>query len=321
MTALWTLKMSKAVGPTTDQPRSPGARCGELLHSIGAEVYMLFDDKVAIITGGGQGLGLAYAKALLNQGARVVVSDLGTDRSGEGASQELASLAVQGLQAGAGHVIAHTGRLDHEAGCRQLVEFTIEHFGKLDVLIHNAGWVGYQAIELVEEAFLERALGISVYAPIWLSKYAWPHLKRSPSARIVLTTSDRAMYTQYAQPGLVAYAAGKMAQIGIMNALSMEGKEHHILVNAVSPVAKTRMWGVTESPEDLKPEWVAPGVLYLASPLCKDTGLILRASNGQFTATRFYENPGVNYPTNLARIPCGSVEEVANNWEKIQDKN
>ncbi len=76
--------------------------------------------------------------------------------------------------------------------------------------------------------------------------------------------------------GLVAYAAGKMAQVGIMNALSMEGQEHGILVNAISPVAKTRMWGISQPPEELKPEWVTPGVLYLASALCHDTGYILR---------------------------------------------
>ncbi|MNE41235.1 putative short-chain type dehydrogenase/reductase [compost metagenome] len=154
-------------------------------------------------------------------------------------------------------------------------------------------------------------------APIWLSKHAWPHLKRSAAPRVVLTTSDRAMYAQYAQVGLTAYAAGKMAQIGIMNALSMEGREHGILVNAVSPVAKTRMWGITQPPENLKPEWVTPGVLYLASSLCQDTGLILRASNGQFTATRFCENPGVDYPTDLAGIKCASVQEVASQWDRI----
>lgn len=124
---------------------------------------------------------------------------------------------------------------------------------------------------------------------------------------------------QCAQVGLTAYAAGKMAQIGIMNALSMEGREHGILVNAVSPVAKTRMWGITQPPENLKPQWVTPGVLYLASSLCQDSGLILRASNGQFTATRFCENPGVQYPTDLARIRCTSAQEVAQRWAQIRE--
>ncbi|MGB3434788.1 SDR family NAD(P)-dependent oxidoreductase [Achromobacter sp.] len=279
----------------------------------------LFKGKVAIVTGAGRGLGRAYAKALLERGARVVLSDLGTDRAGEGADQDLMTGAARALQTCGGQLIGHCGRLDHEAGCKQLVALAVEHFGALDILIHNAGWVGYQSIEEQDKEFLERALGINVRAPIWLSKHAWAHLKRSSAARIVLTTSDRAMYPQHAQPGLTAYAAGKMAQVGIMNALSMEGEAHGILVNAVSPVAKTRMWGVTQPPEDLKPEWVAPGVLYLASPLCRDTGVILRASNGQFTATRYSENPNSVYPKDLSRIACSTMEEIARKWPSIKE--
>ncbi|MEQ9773340.1 SDR family NAD(P)-dependent oxidoreductase [Pectobacterium jejuense] len=279
----------------------------------------IFKGKVAIVTGAAQGLGRAYVQALLDRGVRVVASDPGTDRSGEGADDSAIAEAARTLQADDGQLIAHSGRLDHEAGCKQLVELAISQFGALDILIHNAGWVGYQSVEEQEDDFLERALGINVRAPIWLCKHAWMHLKQSSSARVVLNTSDRAMYQRYAQSGLTAYAASKMAQIGIMNALSMEGEPHGILVNAVSPVAKTRMWGITQPPENLKPEWVAPGVLYLASSLCQDTGVILRASNGQFTATRFCENPGVDYPTNLARVECDSVEDIARNWQRIKE--
>ncbi len=279
----------------------------------------LFKDKVAIVTGAGRGLGNAYAKALLERGARVIVSDLGTSLTGDGADPDVMIEAIHALQADGSSFITHSGRLDNEMGCQQLAALAIEQFGALDILIHNAGWVGYQPIETLEEEFLERSLGINVRTPIWLSKHAWVHLKRSSSPRIVLTTSDRAMYQRYAQPGLTAYAAGKMAQVGIMNALSMEGKPDGILVNAISPVAKTRMWGITQPPTDLKPEWVVPGLLYLASSLCQDTGMILRASNGQFTATRFCENPGVTYPTDLARIECASVEDVAHNWQRIKE--
>ena len=196
---------------------------------------------------------------------------------------------------------------------------TIKSFGSLDILIHNAGWVGYQNIEDTEVGFIQRAIDVNILATIWMCKYAWKYLKQSSAPRIVLTTSDRAMYQQYAQSGLTAYAAGKMAQVGIMNALSMEGLEHKILVNAVSPVAKTRMWGQTGTPDNLKPEWVTPGVIYLASDACQDTGFILRASNGQFTATRFEENLGVDYPTDLARIKASSAEEVAELWESIKE--
>ena len=279
---------------------------------------MDFTGKTAIVTGGARGLGLSYARALAQGGARVVISDIGADKVGSGNDGTVAQAAAAALQAEGLDVIGHSGDLSTDDGCRQLIEATIEAFGQLDILIHNAGWVGYQNIEDLDAAFLQRAMDINLYAPLWLCKHAWPHLLQSCAPRIILTTSDRAMYAQYEQTGLVAYSSGKMAQLGIMNALGHEGSQAGIRVNAISPVAKTRMWGVTEEPDELKPEWVTPGVLFLASAQCEDTGYILRASNGQFTATRFTENPGVDYPRDLARIKAGTAQEVAAAWDSIK---
>jgi NAD(P)-dependent dehydrogenase (short-subunit alcohol dehydrogenase family) len=279
---------------------------------------MDFTGKTAVVTGGARGLGLSYARALALRGAQVVISDIGADNAGAGSDASVVQAAVEALQAEGLNVIGHGGDLSTNAGCEQLIAYAIEAFGQLDILIHNAGWVGYQNIADLDAAFLQRAMDINLYAPLWLCKHAWPHLLRSSAPRIILTTSDRAMYAQYEQTGLVAYSAGKMAQLGIMNALSHEGAEAGIKVNAISPVAKTRMWGVTEEPDELKPDWVTPGVLFLASSQCEDTGYILRASNGQFTATRFTENPGVDYPRNLARIKAGSAEAVAAAWNSIK---
>ncbi|PQZ83746.1 MULTISPECIES: SDR family NAD(P)-dependent oxidoreductase [Pseudomonas] len=279
---------------------------------------MDFTGKTAIVTGGARGLGLSYARALAQAGARVVISDIGADSAGAGSDASVAQLAAHALQSEGLTVIGHGGDLSTSEGCQQLIAHTLEAFGQLDILIHNAGWVGYQRIEDLDTLFLQRAMDINLYAPLWLCKHAWPHLLRSSAPRIILTTSDRAMYTRYEQAGLVAYSAGKMAQLGIMNALSHEGAEAGILVNAVSPVAKTRMWGVTEEPDELKPDWVTPGVVFLASAQCQDTGYILRASNGQFTATRFTENPGVDYPRNLARIKADTAQAVAAAWDSIK---
>jgi len=280
---------------------------------------MNFTGKTAIVTGAGRGLGFIYARELARLGANVVISDIGADNIGDGADTSIALDAARTLQSEGYSVVGHHGDLASEQGCRQLIETAIEAYGQLDIVIHNAGWVGYQSIEEAESSFIERALDINIYTPIWLCKHAWKYLRQSAVARVVLTSSDRAMYQQYAQPGLVAYAAGKMAQLGIMNALSMEGATDGILVNAVSPVAKTRMWGVTEEPDTLKPQWVAPGVIFLASELCQDTGYILRASNGQFTATRFAENKGVDYPVDLARVKASSAEQIAQLWDHIKE--
>ncbi|AZE66520.1 NAD(P)-dependent dehydrogenase, short-chain alcohol dehydrogenase family [Pseudomonas synxantha] len=279
---------------------------------------MNFTGKTAVVTGAGRGLGFSYAKALASLGANVVISDIGADKLGAGGDGSIAMQAAKTLSDQGFNVIGHHGDLSSEQGCEQLVATAIEAYGQLDILIHNAGWVGYQSIEEADATFIGRAVDINIYTPVWLCKHAWKYLKQSSAARVVLTSSDRAMYQQYAQPGLVAYAAGKMAQLGIMNALSMEGAQSGILVNAVSPVAKTRMWGVTGEPENLKPEWVTPGVVFLASQHCQDSAYVLRASNGQFTATRFVENPGVDYPVDLARVKATSAEQVAQLWVQIK---
>ncbi|WP_256829582.1 SDR family NAD(P)-dependent oxidoreductase [Pseudomonas sp. Pse1] len=280
---------------------------------------MNFTGKTAIVTGAGRGLGLSYARELARRGANVVISDIGADPLGAGSDTSIALQAAQMLEAEGCKVVGHHGDLSSEAGCRQLVETAIEAFGQLDILIHNAGWVGYQGIESTDAAFLGRALEINVHAPIWLCKHAWPYLRQASDARVILTTSDRAMYQQYAQAGLVAYSAGKMAQLGIMNALSMEGAADNIMVNAISPVARTRMWGETGEPQNLKPEWVVPGVIFLASPQCRHSGYILRASNGQFTATRFTEHPDVDYPVDLTRVQANSPEQIAQRWDWIRE--
>ncbi|HEX6015186.1 MAG TPA: SDR family NAD(P)-dependent oxidoreductase [Geminicoccaceae bacterium] len=244
------------------------------------------DEQVAIVTGGGRGLGLAYALLLAERGARVVLHDIGADREGLGSDPGVATAAVMAIEGAGGTAIASAVGLDARGGCRELVEAAMSRFGRLDILVHNAGWVGYQRVEEITPEFLKRAMDIHVQAPTWLAQSVFPIMARVGYGRIVLTTSDRAIYKQYAQRGLAAYAMGKMAQIGFMNILAAEGEEHGILVNAVSPVAKTRMWGVEDEPDELRPDQVAPGVLYLASPECRETGYILRASNGQFIAAR-----------------------------------
>lgn len=275
---------------------------------------MNFTHRTFLVTGAARGLGLAYARALAERGARVVITDRGADRAGCGTDPGPVERAAQALQAAGHQVLGHCAELTDEAACEALVARTVEQFGGLDGVIHNAGWVGYQPIEQVDAGFVERALAINVQAPLWLCKHAWPHLKASAAPRVVLTTSDRAMYACYAQTGLAAYAAGKMAQLGIMNALSEEGAAHGILVNAVSPVARTRMWGEEGEPDDLKPEWVVPGVVYLVSDACQVTGQVLRASNGQFVATRFEEQAGVTYPRDLRGVEAQQPEQVAQCW-------
>lgn len=269
------------------------------------------DDQVAIITGSGRGLGAAYARLLAERGARVIVHDIGVNKDGTGFDPNVAADAASRIREAGGVAFPSNVILDSRDNCRTLVETTLLKFGRLDILVHNAGWVAYQSVQELTPDFLQRATSINLEAPTWLAQVAFPIMKQQNYGRIVLTASDRAIYQQYALSGLAPYAMGKMAQIGLMNVLAVEGKEHGILVNAISPVAKTRMWNVQDQPEDLRPDQVAPGVLYLASNECQESGFILRASNGQFTAVRWIERDKVDYPLNLAAYECSTAEDLA----------
>ena len=230
------------------------------------------DDRVAIVTGAGRGLGFAYAKLLAQRGARVVIQDVGADTDGVGCDPSVAEAAAERLRAQDLQVYSASDSIESRPGCGALIKATLSAHGRLDILIHNAGWVGYQAIEELEPGFLARMMVLGVETPLWLAQSAWPTMKAQGYGRILLTTSCRALYPQYAQRGLAAYAAAKMATIGVANALAHEGGPHGILVNAISPVAKTRMWGVDGEPDELRPDAVAPGAAFLVSEACRFSG-------------------------------------------------
>lgn len=274
-------------------------------------------DQVAVITGGGRGLGAAYAHLLATRGARVVVHDTGVNKDGTGFDPSVAADAASRIREAGGVAFPSSEILDGRDNCQTLVQTTLERFGRLDILIHNAGWVAYQSVQELTPDFLQRAISINLEAPIWLAQAAFPVMKQQNYGRIVLTASDRAIYQQYALNGLAPYAMGKMAQIGLMNVLAVEGKEYGIVVNVISPVAKTRMWNIQDEPEDLRSDQVAPGVLYLASPECRESGFILRASNGQFTAARWIERNDVDYPLDLGAVEVSTAEDLATRWQEI----
>ena len=277
-----------------------------------------FTDQVVLVTGAARGLGLAYARALAERGALVLVQDAGADASGLGEDPRVAEDAAALLRSEGLDALAVTGSIASRAACHELVERAVAVRGRLDGLIHNAGWVAYETIEedLREESF-DRMIAIAVGASLWLAQAAWPSMKAARYGHIVLTTSNRALYPQYVQEGLSAYAAAKMAAVGIVNVLAAEGASHGIVVNALSPVAKTRMWGVEGEPDELRPSEVVPGAVFLASDACVEGGWILRASNGQFHATRACEAHGVAYPRDLCAVKAATADEVESSWLRM----
>lgn len=276
-----------------------------------------FSGQVALVTGAGRGLGFAYAKALAARGATVIIQDSGTGSDGVGSDPAIAADAAATLVAMGARAFAQFGPIATRDDCQALIADIVRSHGRLDILIHNTGWVGYQPIDKLEPDFLARMVQLGIDTPLWLIQAAWPLMREAGFGRILLTTSDRAIYPQYAQVGLAAYAAAKMASIGIVNILALEGKDHNIGINAISPVAKTRMWGVEGEPEELHPDKITPGALYLISQDCEASGWVLRASNGQFVATKAEEATGVAYPRDLAAIVADTPEAVAAAWPFI----
>lgn len=276
-----------------------------------------FGGRTLLITGAGRGLGLAYARAVGQLGATVLLHDVGADTDGTGtepaiAEQVAASLSLEGIAAHPFHT-----PIDTRDDCHALVRQCLAVNGRLDAVIHNAGWVSYEQIEDLQEASFDHMMTIMAKAPLWIAQAAWPHMREAGYGRIVLTTSCRALYPEYVHKGLASYAAAKMAAVGIMNVLADEGAAHGIIVNAISPVAKTRMWGVEGEPDELKPEAVAPGVAFLASDACTEGGWILRAANGQFHATRAAEAERVDYPRDLRAVQAATPAAVAMAWDRI----
>jgi len=276
-----------------------------------------FAGQVALVTGAAGGLGFAYSRLLTQRGAHVVMQDVGAGLDGTGSDPQRIDQAVARLRAdGLSVEASHRGIANRIEAAALVAELLLQH-GRLDVILHNAGWVEYQQIDAVDEDRFDHMMAVAAKAPLWLAQAAWPAMQAQGYGRIVLTTSDRALYPQYVQHGLAAYAAAKSAAVGVVNVLAAEGAAHGIVVNAVSPVAKTRMWGVQGEPDELFPEAVAPGVVFLASRACTEGGWILRASNGQFHATRLTEADGVRYPRDLQAVSADSLEGVAAQWPQI----
>jgi NAD(P)-dependent dehydrogenase (short-subunit alcohol dehydrogenase family) len=270
-----------------------------------------FDGRVALVTGGGRGLGRAYAKALAERGAAVVVHDAGVGRAGEGGDRSVADAVVEEIRASGGTAIASYENLAFENGCIAVVEAAVAELGRLDIVVNNAGLVIYEEIGEAERSW-EVMRSVQIDAPFHVSRTAFPIMQRQRYGRIVFTTSGIAMSVADTRPGLSAYCAGKMAQFGLMVVFAAEGRDHGILANAIAPVAATRVYTRPAEPGELEPEQVAPGVLYLASEECDVTGIVLSAAGGRFRLATWARSDGEDF----GRDPVGP-EELAMRWADL----
>ena len=272
-----------------------------------------FDGKVAIVTGAGGGLGRQHALELARRGAKVVVNDLGGSMDGSGGSSAAADAVVAEIKAFGGEAIANGSSVTDDAGVALMVKQAMDAWGRIDILIANAGILRDKSFSKMEIADFELVLNVHLMGTVKPAKAVWEIMRAQNYGRIVVTTSSSGLYGNFGQSN---YGAAKLGIIGFMNTLKLEGQKNNIHVNAISPVAATRMTEGLMPPEmleKLKPEYVTPGVVYLASEEAP-TGAILTAGAGSFALSRIYETEGVYLGEGGL-----SVEEIRDNWGKISE--
>jgi NAD(P)-dependent dehydrogenase (short-subunit alcohol dehydrogenase family) len=271
-----------------------------------------FDGQVVIVTGAGGGLGRAHALDFARRGAKVVVNDLGGSMDGSGGSSEAANKVVAEILAAGGEAIANGASVTDDAGVANMVKQTMDQWGRIDVLIANAGILRDKSFSKMEIADFEVVLNVHLMGTVKPAKAVWEIMKAQNYGRIVVTTSSSGLYGNFGQSN---YGAAKLSLVGFMNTMKIEGMKNNIKVNAISPVAATRMTeGLMPQSmlEVLKPEFVTPGVVYLASADAP-TGAILTAGAGVFALARIWETDGVYLGTDGV-----SAEEVRDHWAKIE---
>ncbi len=272
-----------------------------------------FDEQVAIVTGAGHGLGRSHALALAERGARVVVNDLGGARDGTGSSSDAASAVVAEIEAAGGEAMANGADVTDADAVAAMVDAAIEKWGRVDILVNNAGILRDKSFANMEQADFDLVIKVHLTGTAICTKAVWGHMREQNYGRIVVTSSSSGLYGNFGQAN---YGAAKLGVVGFMNTLRAEGSKYDIRVNALAPVALTRM---TEDiiPDEAKallnPEEVTPGVLFLVS---KDApnGVVLAAGAGVFASARIYETDGI-----WLRPEERTPEIIADRFEEIRD--
>ncbi|MBV8682705.1 MAG: SDR family NAD(P)-dependent oxidoreductase [Caulobacteraceae bacterium] len=273
-----------------------------------------FDGKVAIVTGAGGGLGRQHALELARRGAKVVVNDLGGAMDGSGGSSEAAKKVVAEIEAAGGEALANGSSVTDDAGVARMVADAMDRWGRVDILIANAGVLRDKSFSKMEMSDFEFVLDVHLMGTVKPAKAVWEIMKAQNYGRIVVTTSSSGLYGNFGQTN---YGAAKLGIIGFMNTLKLEGQKNNIHVNAIAPVAGTRMTENLMPPDmvaRLAPEAVTPGVVFLCSEEAP-TGAILTAGAGAFAMARIVETEGV-----FLKGAELSVEGVRDHWAKIADE-
>jgi NAD(P)-dependent dehydrogenase (short-subunit alcohol dehydrogenase family) len=272
-----------------------------------------FDGQVAIVTGSGNGLGRSHALELAARGAKVVVNDLGGARDGSGASSAAADEVVALIKANGGDAFAHGANVAKFDEVQDMVKQTMDKWGRVDILINNAGILRDKSFTKMDLADFQLVMDVHLMGSVNCTKAVWDIMRAQNYGRILMTTSSSGLYGNFGQSN---YGAAKMAVIGLMNTLVIEGHKNDIRINALAPTAATRM---TEDlmPKEvldmLVPEAVTAGALTLVH---KDSPnrLILAAGAGGYATAHLYETEGVFLPQEKQ-----TPEHVQAAYDRIND--
>lgn len=271
-----------------------------------------FDGKVVIVTGAGGGIGRAHALLFAKYGAKVVVNDLGGSTHGEGANASAADRVVAEIREAGGTAIAnHDSVTDGEKIVRQAVEA----FGRIDVVVNNAGILRDKTFHKMEDADWDLVYKVHVEGAYKVTRAAWPFMREQGYGRVVFTSSTSGIYGNFGQSN---YGMAKLGLYGLTRNLAIEGRKNNILVNAIAPTGGTRMTEGLIPPqvfEQLKPELVSPLVVYLGSEACQETSGLFEVGGGWIGKVRWERSLGVGFDPREGF----SVEDVAANFAQICD--
>ena len=272
-----------------------------------------FDEKVAIVTGAGGGIGKQHALELARRGAKVVVNDLGGSVDGSGAS-DAANQVVELIKSEGGEAISNGASVTDLNAVKSMVEQTMTEWGRVDILINNAGILRDKSFHKVTLEDFNLVMDVHFQGSLNCTHTIFPIMRDQEYGRIIFTSSSSGVFGNFGQTN---YGSAKMAMIGLMNTLKIEGQNKNVFTNSITPVAYTRM---TEGliPEDfgknLQPEYVTPAVIYLASDDAPN-GVIMAAGAGVFSRIFVHETMGVSLGMDEDMTP----ENIQANWDKISN--
>lgn len=251
-----------------------------------------FEGRVAIVTGAGNGLGRQHALALARRGAKLVINDLGGARDGSGGSSAAAEAVVAEIVAAGGEAIANGASVTDFAAVEAMVKQAVEKWGRVDILVNNAGVLRDKSFSKMTIDDFRFVVDVHLMGAVHCTKAVWELMRAQNYGRIVMTTSSTGLYGNFGQSN---YGAAKLAQVGLMQTLALEGAKNNIRVNALAPAAATRMTEDILPPEMLarfQPEYVSEGLLHLVSEEAP-TRAILCAGGGAFEAAHITLTQGI----------------------------